>query len=88
MLWRRLAEIAGQYLKKGSKVYIEGKLQTRSWEDNKGQKRYITEIVVSNLEMLDGNSGPAELDMGYGHGQNAAQSVARASTGGDDGLPF
>src|SRR5437867_338868 len=60
--WRKLAEICGQYLKKGSKVYLEGKLQTRSWDDkNTGVKRYMTEIVVDDLLMLDakGVSGPA-----------------------------
>jgi len=51
--WRRLAEIVGQYLKKGSKVYIEGRLQTRSWDDQSGVKRYKTEIVAENMIMLD-----------------------------------
>lgn len=51
--WRKLAEIVGQYLKKGSKVYIEGYLQTRSWEDQQGVKKYRTEIVTDNLIMLD-----------------------------------
>ena len=59
VLWRRLAEIAGQYLKKGSKLYVEGKLQTRSWDDQNGQKRYTTEVVVNDMQMLDsrGDSG-------------------------------
>ena len=51
--WRKLAEIIGQYVKKGSKVYIEGRLQTRSWDDQSGVKRYRTEIVADNLIMLD-----------------------------------
>lgn len=51
--WRRLAEIVGQYLKKGSKVYIEGRLQTRSWDDQNGVKKYRTEIVADNMIMLD-----------------------------------
>ncbi len=51
--WQRLAEIAGQYLKKGSKVYVEGRLQTRSWDDQTGTKKYRTEIVAENLIMLD-----------------------------------
>lgn len=54
--WRRLGEIVGEYLKKGSKVYVEGKLQTRKWQDQQGQDRYTTEIVVSELQMLDGAS--------------------------------
>ncbi len=53
VLWQRLAEIAGEYLKKGSKCYIEGRNQTRSWEKD-GQKKYITEIVGSDLILLDG----------------------------------
>lgn len=65
VLWRRLAEIAGQYLHRGSKVYVEGKLQTRSWEDVKGQRHYMTEVVVSDLQILDLPSGPAELDLDY-----------------------
>lgn len=51
--WRRLAEIAHQYLKKGAKVFIEGRLQTRSWNDQNGTKRYKTEIIADNLIMLD-----------------------------------
>ncbi|MBT4516954.1 MAG: single-stranded DNA-binding protein [Candidatus Komeilibacteria bacterium] len=51
--WRRLAEISNQYLKKGSKVYIEGRLQTRSWDDPNGVKKYRTEIIAENMIMLD-----------------------------------
>ena len=53
VLWRKLAEIAQQYLKKGAKIYVEGKLQTRSWDDQSGQKRYTTEVVVNDMQMLD-----------------------------------
>ncbi len=53
----RLAEIAGEYLRKGSKVYIEGKLQTRKWQDQQGQDRYTTEIHANELQMLDGRNG-------------------------------
>lgn len=52
--YKRLAEIAGEYLKKGSKVYIEGKLQTRKWQAQDGTDRYTTEIVIKDLQMLDG----------------------------------
>lgn len=58
--WRKLAEICGQYLRKGSKVYIEGRLQTRDWTGQDGVKRYRTEVVAENMIMLDragGNSG-------------------------------
>ncbi|MCR4280429.1 MAG: single-stranded DNA-binding protein [Candidatus Komeilibacteria bacterium] len=51
--WRKLAEICSQYLKKGSRVYIEGRLQTRSWEDQNGVKKYRTEIIADNMIMLD-----------------------------------
>lgn len=53
VFFRRLAEVAGEYLKKGSKVYIEGMLKTRKWQDDKGQDRYTTEIVANNMQMLD-----------------------------------
>ena len=61
--WRKLAEIMGQYLKKGSKVYIEGRLQTRSWEDQNSVKKYRTEIIADNMIMLGskpGASAPSE----------------------------
>lgn len=59
VLWGRQAEIAHKYLKKGRLVYIEGKLQTRSWQDPQGQKRYTTEIVANNMQFLESmNSGP------------------------------
>ena len=65
MLWQRLAEIAGEYLKKGGKVYIEGRLQTRSWDDKTtGQKKYMTEVVASDLILLGGRGeggGSAEI---------------------------
>jgi len=60
VLWSRLAEIAGEYVKKGSRLYVEGRLQTRSWDDSKtGQKKYSTEIVCGELILLDGRSGDA-----------------------------
>lgn len=61
--WRRLAEISNQYLKKGSKVYIEGRLQTRSWDDPNGIKRYRTEIIAENMIMLD-RAGGGNFDGG------------------------
>jgi len=54
VIYQRLAEIAGEYLRKGSKVYIEGKLKTRKWQDQQGVERYTTEIVANELQMLDG----------------------------------
>ncbi len=55
--FRRLAEICGEYLRKGSKVYIEGKLQTRKWQDKNGADRYTTEIVANEMQMLDSRGG-------------------------------
>ena len=57
VMYRRLAEVAGQYLQKGSKVYIEGRIKTRKWQDNTGQDRYTTEIQADRLEMLDSKGG-------------------------------
>ena len=56
VIYARLAEIAGEYLKKGSKVYLEGRLQTREWQDQQGQKHYTTEIIVGEMQMLDGRN--------------------------------
>lgn len=60
--WRKLAEICGQYLKKGSLVYIEGKLKTRSYDDKDGTKKYITEIVADNMQMLGGRMGDSSVE--------------------------
>lgn len=54
---RKLAEIVGQYVKKGSKLYVEGSLRTRKWQDKEGQDRYTTEILVNDMQMLDGKGG-------------------------------
>ena len=60
VFFNRLAEIAGQYLKKGSQVYIEGALKTRKWQGQDGQDRYTTEIVASDMQMLDSRGGDQE----------------------------
>lgn len=57
VFFNRLAEIAGEYLRKGSKVYVEGSLRTRKWQDNSGQDKYTTEIVASEMQMLDARGG-------------------------------
>jgi single-strand DNA-binding protein len=73
VLWQRLAEIAGEYLKKGGKVYVEGRLQTRSWDDKQtGQKKYMTEIVANDLILLGGRGESAGGD--YSAGSRAASS--------------
>ena len=60
VLYKRQAEICEQYLRKGSSIYVEGKLKTSSWDDQNGQKRYKTEIVVSNFQMLSNKGGSSE----------------------------
>jgi single-strand DNA-binding protein len=90
VLWRKLAEIAGQYLKKGSKLYVEGRLQTRSWDDQSGQKRYTTEVEVRDMQMLDsrGEAPDAGGRMSGDPGPAAAQGPMPASSEEDDDLPF
>lgn len=65
VFFNRLAEIAGQYLSKGSKVYVEGQLRTRKWQDNSGQDRYTTEIVAGQMQMLDSRSQGGGQQGGY-----------------------
>ena len=87
VFFRRLAEIAGEYLKKGSKVYIEGKLQTRKWQDKDGNDRYTTEIVANEMQMLDSRGGSAS----YNQEEPAMASSQQESmpTGDfDDDIPF
>ena len=79
VLWQRLAEIAGEYLKKGGNVYIDGRLQTRSWDDKQtGQKKYMTEVVASDLILLGGRGE------GGGGGGDFAGSSRGASAGGNN----
>ena len=93
VVWSKLAEICNQYLKKGKQVYIEGRLQTRSWEDQQGQKRYTTEVVANNMVML-GRAGetsdvPSQdfpSDFGSGGGGGSPQPAGTSSD--DDDLPF
>ena len=68
VFFNRLAEIAGEYLKKGSKVYVEGSLRTRKWQDQSGQDRYTTEIVAAEMQMLDSRGGGG---MGGGYGDDS-----------------
>lgn len=95
----RLAEIAGEYLKKGAQIYIEGRLQTRKWQDKEGKDRYTTEIVANEMQMLGSRSGagmpsdtssqepPAEaVGSGSGSPRAGAKSVAGADF--DDDIPF
>ena len=60
--WRKLGEICGEYLEKGRQVYVEGRIQTRSWEDRDGNKRYTTEVVAQNMQMLDAQTRDMRAD--------------------------
>jgi single-strand DNA-binding protein len=94
VFFNRLAEIAGQYLRKGSKVYTEGSLRTRKWKDQGGQDRYTTEIVASNMQMLDSRGGagadamaqPPEASQSARAPQAAPKADATAEF--DDDIPF
>jgi len=77
VVWDKLAELCDQYLRKGAKVYIEGKIQTRSFDDANGQKKYSTEIVAQRVEFLDGADGRNDAD----GRNNAAQAPAPAQGG-------
>ncbi|MEE2002004.1 single-stranded DNA-binding protein [Alkalimonas sp. MEB108] len=77
VIYQRLAEIAGEYLRKGSKVYLEGKLKTRKWTDKDNIERYTTEIVASEMQMLDGRNEGQGMGGGY-QGQQQAPAQSRA----------
>ncbi|OBX09577.1 single-stranded DNA-binding protein [Gallibacterium salpingitidis] len=97
VLFRRLAEVAGQYLRKGSKVYVEGKIRTRKWQDQSGQERYLTEIHADTLQMLDSKDSQQQPQQQTKPQQNA---YAQAKASGiaknppplhadfDDNMPF
>ena len=92
VLFRRLGEIAGEYLKKGSQVYIEGKLQTRKWQDNAGNDRYTTEIVANEMQMLGGKGGGGSAGFSSNNTSSErtpAPAVAEAGNEAfDDDIPF
>lgn len=85
-IFGKLADIASQYLHKGSKVYIEGSLRTRKWQDKEGNDRYTTEIVASDMQMLDsrGDSKPQD----YGKGGKADHARAASNDFVEDSIPF
>ena len=96
-LFGRLAEIAGEYLRKGSQVYIEGSLRTRKWQDKQGNERYSTEIVANDMQMLGGRGGGGG-GMGAGGGEAPRERGGVAEPAGaatsterddfDDDIPF
>jgi len=99
-MFNRLAEIAAEYLRKGSQVYIEGKLRTRKWQDKSGQDRYTTEIIADEMQMLGGRGGSGGGNFGSGSqggdqgaGQGAGQGGGNAPPQPgpddfDDDIPF
>jgi single-strand DNA-binding protein len=100
-MFGRLAEIAGEYLRKGSQVYIEGRLRTRKWQDKSGADRYTTEIVANDMQMIGGRGGAGGGGGGGGGGEprersapaesSTATAGAGAGSGGedfDDDIPF
>ncbi|GAB59723.1 single-stranded DNA-binding protein [Rheinheimera nanhaiensis] len=82
VIYQRLAEIAGEYLRKGSKVYIEGKLKTRKWQDKDGVERYTTEIIANELQMLDGRGDGQPQGGGMGGGQQGGYQKPAQPQGG------
>jgi single-strand DNA-binding protein len=96
VMWNRLGEIAAEYLRKGSQVYIEGRLQTRKWQDKQGNDRYSTEIVASDMQMLGSRGGGGggvtqeTRDTREGGGKAMAAAPAGGGSGADfdDDIPF
>src|SRR5262247_320548 len=95
----KLAEIAGEYLKKGSQVYVEGRLRTRKWQDKEGQDRYTTEVVADAMQLLGSRSGAGEpvtarepAEAGAAGGGTPKPAAKKAPAGGlgemDDDIPF
>lgn len=96
VFFSRLAEIVGEYLKKGSQVYIEGRLQTRKWQDKEGKDRYTTEIVANEMQMLGARSGGGTPSEDYNQDKTTASQPAPATAATatsstddfDDDIPF
>jgi single-strand DNA-binding protein len=90
-MFNRLAEIAAEYLRKGSQVYIEGKLRTRKWQDQNGQDRWTTEIIADEMQMLGGRGGAGGGGGSFGGGQQGGGGSAPPQPGPDDfddDIPF
>ena len=93
VFYSRLAEIVGEYLKKGSQVYVEGRLQTRKWQDKNGNDRYTTEIIASDMQRLGSRGGSAGYSSDRAPAQQQAPAPAAAAAGSsapdfDDDIPF
>ena len=95
VFFNRLAEIAGEYLRKGSQVYVEGSLRTRKWQDKNGQDRYTTEIVASEMQMLGSKGGgggdsyaPAQSSSSSSSSRRPEPAGAMVDDSFDDDIPF
>lgn len=95
MFYRRQAEVAGEYLRKGSKVYVEGRLRTRKWQDQNGQDRYTTEIQGDVLQMLDSrqsgdNQDKSSTSNAYANAKNGTKQprTQQSADNFDDDIPF
>lgn len=100
VLYNRLAEICGEYLRKGSKIYIEGSLRTRKWQDKSGQERYTTEIIGNEMQMLDSRGAGGNANMATETASGETENFATSSTSSkstapsasssdfDDDIPF
>ena len=95
VVWERLAEICGEYVKKGKRVYIEGRIETRTYDDKEGVKKYFTEIIANDMIHLDGGQGGGQSSEGGGRSASPARSSAPPVPANDfdqagavDDLPF
>ena len=92
VMYRKLAEIAGEYLKKGRPVYVEGRLQTRKWQTKEGQDRYTTEIIADQMQMLGGRDGGGSISddaVGGSFSHESTQSATQhVQVDPDDEIPF
>ena len=94
--WNKLAEICGQLLKKGRKVYVEGRLQTRSWQDKDGQTKYMTEVVLSDMILLDSkptgdltaSSGQESQDFNVQEPEEVSKEKTKSDETASDDIPF
>jgi single-strand DNA-binding protein len=91
VLWRGLAEIAEKYIRKGTKIYVEGKLKKRSWQDKEGNTRYATEVVgddITILSRLEGNERATNQPYSQDHRPNPPSAMGDLSDSSDDEAPF
>jgi single-strand DNA-binding protein len=89
VVWGKLAEICAEYLVKGKQVYLEGRLQTRQWQDKEGVKRFTTEVTANNMVMLGKAGDRVEVAAPQGFADVPAEEFSEASdSGGNDAVPF